>query len=75
MWAKGLQITSDFLPLHNEFDFHANNHFAGEGAGSQTEDIFHFGRKLFLPAVSQAAAKSSQAYCTLPATGHNATAA
>lgn len=28
-----------------------------------------------LPSVSQAAAKSSQAYCILPATGHNATAA
>lgn len=64
--------------LDNDFRFPANNAFAEEGViFFKKGEIFHFGRKLslWLPFVLQAAAKSSQAYCTLPATGHNAVAA
>ncbi len=67
-------IINDFLPLYIVFYFHADNCFAGKVSVFKQQISFILEGNS-LPSVSQAAAKSSQAYCTLPATDHNATAA
>lgn len=65
---------NNFLPLCDVLLCQDNYCFAGKVPALKHRISFILGGNS-LPSVSQAAAKSSQAYCTLPATGHNATAA